>query len=70
MTLQRLIMLQGMKNNVRIYAKHIKSENNMLSDALSRLQFDRFWKHVPATMEKLQTPVPEEIWPIDKIWIA
>ena len=70
MTLQRLIMLQGMKNNVRIYAKHIKSENNMLSDALSRLQFDRFWNHVPATMEKLQTPVPEEIWPIDKIWIA
>ena len=35
MVLIRLITLEGLKNNVRIFVKHVKSENNEISDALS-----------------------------------
>ena len=46
MVLIRIIVLESMKNNVRIYAEHVKSEDNNLADALSRFQFSRFLKDV------------------------
>ena len=52
MTLIRMLALEGMRWNVRIYVKHIKSELNILSDALSRGQMRRFWKHAPVTMSQ------------------
>ena len=69
MVLIRLITLQEMKFNVRISAKHIKSELNVLADALSRGQMKRFWKNAQESMNKDRTLVPSEIWPPMKIWI-
>ena len=69
MVLMRLITLQEMKYNLRIRAKHIKSEKNSLADALSRGQMDRFWREAPESMNKERTLVPEEIWPPSKIWL-
>ena len=68
MNLLRLIALEAMRQNAKINIKHIRSKDNILSDALSRDQMDRFWKHALATMSKMQTAVPRELWPIKKVW--
>ena len=70
MVLVRLIVLEGLKYNVRIFAKHIKSEDNSISDALSRGQWARFRRLTrKRNMEEFPTGNPEEIWPIEKIWL-
>ena len=40
MVLIRIITLESMVKNVRVYAKHVTSKMNGKSDALSRLDFD------------------------------
>ena len=70
MVLIRLITLESLYNNMRVYARHVKSEVNQAADALSRLNFPRFKKvtsHKP--MDVNLTPLPQAIWPIEKIWI-
>ena len=42
MVLLRLVVLETMKCNVRLFAKYVCSEDNGLSDALSRLDFRHF----------------------------
>ena len=42
MTLIRIITLEGLKQNVRIFAKHIVTQKNEIADSLSRMQFERF----------------------------
>ena len=69
MVLIRLLVLQEMKFNLRISAKYIKSEDNILSDSLSRMDMKRFWKHAHKSMDTASTDIPNEIWPISKIWI-
>ena len=67
MVLLRFITIEGLKNNVRIFAKHIGTKKNVLADALSRLRLKKFRKLAPQ-MENEMTPIPEEIWPVNKIW--
>ena len=68
MVLMRLITLQEMKYNVRISAKHVETSKNTLADALSRGQYKRFWENAHSSMNTTRTLVPEEIWPVSKIW--
>ena len=42
MVLLRLVVLETMKCNVRLFAKYVRSEDNRLSDVLSRLDFRHF----------------------------
>ena len=69
MVLVRLIVLESLKNNVRVFAKYMKSKDNEMADALSRGQMERFWRKAPETMEKFPSKLPEVLWPIDKFWI-
>ena len=69
MVLLRIITLECLKNNTRIKAEYIESEKNILSDALSRMNFDRFWKNAPDDMEEYPTSLPEAIWPMEKVWV-
>ena len=68
MVLLRIIILESMIRNVRIYAKYVSTADNSKADALSRLQFDRFQKLDP-TMNKTPTAIPDIVWPISKIWV-
>ena len=73
MVLIRILILKGLQENVRIFAKHVKTKKNGMADALSRLQLDRFWTLVRKSKRKMEVnPVlmPEEIWPIQKVWIC
>ena len=68
MVLIRLITLEALVHNVKITAKHVPTEENGKSDALSRLDFKRFWDLAP-DMNPVPTKVPDEIWPPEKIWL-
>ena len=67
MGLLRLLILEGLVHNVKIKCKYVKSKENGKADALSRLDFDRFWK-LDETMEPLPLEVPELIWPMTRVW--
>ena len=69
MILIRLLTIQGMKHNVRIFAKYVPTKINGIADSLSRGQWSRFMNLTrKMNMEKFPTEIPEEIWPIQKIW--
>ena len=67
MVLIRLITLESLIQNVRVYAKHIRSKDNGPSDALSRGQLNRFHALCP-NMDRTPTDIPNSIWPIEKLW--
>ena len=68
MRLLRLLTLDNLKWNRRIFVEHIPGKNNDLSDALSRLDFQRFFKDAPSTVNKYPENLPTCIWPLSKIW--
>ena len=71
MTLIRLITLESLKNNVRVYAKHVSTEDNNLADALSRIKLDKFERDIKLEgrkIEKNKEVMPSDIWPVRKIW--
>ena len=69
MVLIRILVLHSLTLNVRVYAKHLSSKANRDADLLSRMKIVRF-KHLnPGKYEEYPTPVPHQIWPIQKIWL-
>ena len=71
MVLLRIIVLQSLIYNVRIYARYVASKSNIVADLLSRNKMKLF--NVIAKnmdLEPDRTPIPDEIWPIQKIWLT
>ena len=71
MKLIRIIVLQELIFNIRIRGKYVESKKNEIADSLSRLQFDRFYKLINQKnllIDEYPTQIPQEIWPINKIW--
>ena len=71
MKLIRIIVLQELIFNIRIRGKYVESKKNEIPDSLSRLQFDRFYKLINQKnllIDEYPTQIPQEIWPINKIW--
>ena len=67
MILIRTLVLESLKQNVRIFAKYINTKANGIPDSLSRLDLDRFRKLSPH-MEDNPVQIPNEIWPVRKVW--
>ena len=71
MNLLRLIVLNGLKNNFRVFTKYISTSDNFLSDALSRgkiAKFHRKAKEIGLQVNLVPDGIPEELWPIEKVW--
>ena len=68
MQLIRIIVLECMVQNVRVLARHVGTKDNGKADALSRLDFNRFRRLGGHSMNKESTKIPENIWPLSKIW--
>ena len=68
MRLLRLLTLNNLIFNRRIFAKYVRSVDNDLSDALSRLQFNRFWRLAPSTMNAEPSIISPVVWPALRIW--
>ena len=72
MVLIRIIVLQALTNNVKINVKHVPGKLNKYSDWLSRLEYRKFWQHAKQENRKFSaktTTIPQDIWPMDKIWL-
>ena len=67
----RMIVLKGLVENVRIFARHVDGVKNDLSDSLSRNKIKLF-KELCIKKNKLfderETPVPKALLPLQKIW--
>ena len=71
MYLLRLITLNNLIFNRRVFAKYISTRQNDLSHALSRLQFDRFWRLVEQKNQKMNnepSKISALVWPVSAIW--
>ena len=69
MVLIRMIVLEGLVCNTRVFAKYVKSKENDKADALSRLQWSRFWKLAGLKMNRECTPILQALWPMEKVWL-
>ena len=69
MHLLRIIVLEGLIHNVRIFARHVRSKSNQKADALSCLNIPRFRKCGGDKMDALPTRIPQVVWPLEKIWL-
>ena len=66
MYLIRILTLNNLLFNRRIAVRHVKSKDNTLSDALSRLKLDKFRKHCP-DMNKNPHCIHKDLWPLTKL---
>ena len=70
MVLMRLIIMESLIRNVRIFAKYVSTKDNGKADALSRLDMERFRRiDKENKMDKYPTAIPEELWPMEKLWL-
>ena len=59
----------GLKHNFRIFARHLRSEENEIADSLSRLQFKKFNDlRVKYGLRAVAEPIPLELWPPMQQW--
>ena len=69
MVLIRMIVLESLVCNSRVFARYVKSKDNGKADALSRLQWGRFRQLSEGKMNPTSTPIPSCLWPMNRIWI-
>ena len=70
MKLIRMITLDNLHFNRKVHILHVRSEKNVLADSLSHIDFKHFWRHALDTMNELPKKLPENIWPIQKVWFS
>ena len=68
MVLIRLMVAESIARNVRIFARHVGTKANGKADALSRLDMARFWK-LAKNINDLPSRIPDESWPMQKLWV-
>ena len=68
MRLLRLLMLNCLNYNTRVFARWVKTEKNSMADSLLRFDWKRFWKLTPASMKNVPMSIPVVIWPPSKFF--
>ena len=72
MVLIRRFVLACMTENVRIFCKYIRTTENIFADMLSRGKLQMFKNLAQKRgmkIDKDPTSLPEELWPVQKIWL-
>ena len=70
MVLIRLLVLKSLKENVRVFAKHLTTKENKISDLLSRLDIKEFRRITKNEYEDTPTKIPMELWQMEKVWLS
>ena len=68
MKLIRILVLNSLFHNRRVFVRHISTKLNERPDALSRLQFERFWRCSPTTTHTTPDAIHHSMWPVENIW--
>ena len=70
MVLIRILTFHCLVINLKVVAEHIVTQKNEIADSLSRFQYKRFNKLTAhLNLDTSVTPVPEEIWPPNELWL-
>ena len=72
MVLIRILVLHSMIHNVKVSAKHVMGKMNSYADLISRMkyrEFRRLAKENGIRFANKPTPIPEILWPMDKLWL-
>ena len=72
MVLIRLLVLECLTQNIRVFARYVKSHDNFYSDSLSRMNLNHFWELAEQNgkrFKNVESTIPQDIWPISKIWV-
>ena len=72
MILIRLIVLECLTWNIRLFAKHVRTKMNGLADSLSRFQNKRFRKlalEQGKIFSDVSCEIPKELLPMERIWL-
>lgn len=70
MIMIRMITLWSMKFNTRIFATHIKSEDNEFADPLSRGKIQQFLDVVGVRADREAAELPDELWSLPFEWFT
>ena len=69
MKLLRLLTLNNLLWDRRVFTRHMRGKDNKLSDALSHMQFNRFFDLAPLSVKQYAEKLPVELWLLrKKIW--
>ena len=71
MVLVRIIVRECMTWNVRLFAEHVKTNDNFLADAISRFEMDRFYRDARKLGRKYKVfpcTIPTRLWPPKAVW--
>ena len=70
MGLIRLLVLESMIHNVRVFARHVGTKDNGKADALSRLDIKRFRRLGGDKMNNNPSGIHQNLWPMNKLWMV
>ena len=68
MELLRMLTINNMFFNRRVFADHVITSKNVLADHLSRLRLNQFFKHAPKDVKPYPEKLPVELWPLSRLW--
>ena len=68
MILIRMLVLDGLRLDRRVFAKYLHTKSNVLADSLSRLKI-KFFKQVAPQMHEYPDKISPELWPASKFFI-
>ena len=63
--------MDNLINNKRVFCNYVKSADNKIADALSRIQLKRFWNLVKKNnlpVDQHPSKISPLVWPVSKIW--
>ena len=64
----RILTIDGICTIRHLFVQHARTENNGIADAISGLNWNKFWKLVPASMNKIPDDIPSLVNNPQKIW--
>ena len=70
MYLLRILVLNGLLYNRRVYVRYIDTKSNYLSDSLSRMRIDKFKSLAPKSINQFPDIPSAELWPPQHIFRA
>ena len=68
MGLLRMLTINNMKYNRRVFCEHVEGIKNEQADNLSRLNFTDFFRKAPENVHPYPEKLPTELWPLSDLW--
>ena len=70
MVLIRIITMESLIHNIKVFGLHLESKKNSIADALSRDQWNRFRRlSKKQGFPNYRLKIPDSLWPMEKLWI-